>query len=103
MFCALENNGYIKKRSYTVQGLDFRKCFWCLLCALCSGQSSAEFLLACSAECLDLVHCVVSFNLVCFGLLVNRDYILVPLELKLCSTFRSVDQMVGVEWFLLVF
>ena len=66
MFPAAENDGYIKKGSYTIQGLVLQEVFlvytvlfWLLFP---SGQSSAEFLLACSRECLDLSHCVVSFN-----------------------------------------
>ena len=70
MFPSPEDNGYVKKRSYTVNSLVLQDFFWCMLCALCccvlaalsSDQSSTEFLLACGVECLDLVQFVVSFN-----------------------------------------
>ena len=40
--------------------------------------------------CLGLSQCVLSFNYVCFGLLVKSGQILFPLELKLCSTLWSM-------------
>lgn len=47
-----------------------------------SDQSSAESLLACNEQCLDLCQTVVSFTQVCSDLLVKWDLILLPLELK---------------------
>ena len=58
-----------------------------------SGQSSSEFLLACSGECLDHVQSVVCFNSVFSGLLVKRDLLLFPLKLKLYRSLWSVDMV----------
>ena len=63
IFPAPESNGFIKKRSYIPPGpgtpgsvsgvccVHSAAVFWLLFP---SGQSSAEFLLSCSGQCLDL-------------------------------------------------
>ena len=69
-FHASESNSSIKKWSYTAQGLVLQEVFlvdavitlllfWLIFS---SDQSSSEFLLACSGDCLDLGQNVVSFN-----------------------------------------
>lgn len=55
--------------------------FWLLYA---SGQLSADAVLACTGKCLDLRQSEVSFNQACAGLLVKRDLMLLPLELKFC-------------------
>lgn len=58
-----------------------------------SRQFSVEIFLTCSGECLDLGQNVVSFNQVSFDLLVKRDLMLFPLELKIYRTLWSIDMM----------
>ena len=63
-----ERDGYIKKRCCTVHGLMLQEVFQRVHSAVVfwllssSGQSSADFVLDCSGECLDLVHSVASFK-----------------------------------------
>ena len=77
--------------------MHFAAVFWFLFP---SGQSFAEFLLACGGECLDLVHYVVSFNEVCPGVLFNTHLISFPLDLKICGILWSVDLVLagGLCW-----
>ena len=99
---APHSNGYIN-RSYTVQALHFRKCFWCTLWALCSCFLATHslrlvlfrFLIACSGECLDLVHCVASF-----GLLVKKglDPISTGAEALQHSIFSRLGGYGGLCW-----
>ena len=94
MFSAAETNGFMKKRSYTVQGLALQEvslvyavctlllCFGCplsgsFLCRVSPCLQWREF-----GPCLECGE----FNSVCSGLFVNRDLMLFPLELKLCIT-----------------
>lgn len=65
-----------------------------------SYQSSVEFLLAYSKECLVLGQSMVSFNLGCSGLLLKRDLMAFPSKLKLCRTLQLVEVVyVGLCWF----
>lgn len=71
MFSALKNNGFMEKRSYTVQGLVLQEgslvyvvctlllCFGCSFPQVSPLQS---FSLPAVRECLDPVQIVVSFN-----------------------------------------
>ena len=56
-----------------------------------SVQSSAEFLLACRGEHLDLGQTMASFNEVCSGRLAERDLMLILLVLILCRIVWSGD------------
>lgn len=60
-----ESNGYVNKRSYTVQDLKIEEVFFLCVCVCCVHStvvywliiSSDQFFFVCSVECLDLIKC----------------------------------------------
>lgn len=106
MFPAPESNGFMKKRSYIVQGLVLQEVSLAyaegtlLLCFGCSFLRSVLCRVLLALGCLDLGQSVGSFNYVCSGLLVKRDLMLFPLGLKLCrvSRYGACSGFVLVFW-----
>ena len=79
MFPVPKSNGFMKKRPYTVQGLELQGvslvCAACTL-VLCLTALSLRPVVRTGSPCLQwgifgLGHSVVSFNYVCSGLLVK--------------------------------
>ena len=101
MFPAPKSNGFMKKRPYAVQGLPLQEvslvyaactlllCFGCSFPQVSPLQSfslpAAESVQTSARVWWVLMRCA----LVC--LLVKRDLMLFPLDLKLCRTLSAVD------------
>ena len=103
MFPAPESNGFMEKRSYTVQGLSLQEVslvYAACALLLCFDCSIVNWVLCRVPPCLQWGVSgpwpeYASFNKLYFGLFAKRDLMLFPLKLKLCRILWSVG-MVGV-------